>query len=172
VRQVTVEAHHIDALAHTRNTHYVEWCMEAAWAHTSALGLDAQAYQSLDRAMALTHAEYDYLKATRAGDSLLVGTWITDWPGRMKMVRRLQIIGAETGDTVFRGELHFVCIEISTGLPKRPPKAFIDIYGPAVTATASRSSLGHYHRAQPGSGARPIKTDHLCQRVCAELERH
>jgi len=21
---------HIDALAHTRNTHYVEWCMDAA----------------------------------------------------------------------------------------------------------------------------------------------
>ena len=38
---VTVEAAHIDALAHTRNTHYVEWCMEAAWAHTTALGLGA-----------------------------------------------------------------------------------------------------------------------------------
>jgi acyl-CoA thioester hydrolase len=54
------------------------------------------------------------------------------------MIRRLQIICAETGDTVFRGVLHFVCIEISTGLPKRPPKTFIDIYGPAVMATASR----------------------------------
>ena len=89
---VTVEAIHIDALAHTRNTHYVEWCMEAAWAHTTALGLGAEDYQRLDRAMALTHAEYDYLKATREGDKLLIGTWITDWPGRMKMTRRLQIV--------------------------------------------------------------------------------
>ena len=40
--QVTVQAEHIDALAHTRNTHYVEWCMEAAWAHTTAVGLGAE----------------------------------------------------------------------------------------------------------------------------------
>ncbi|GIS01527.1 MAG: hypothetical protein CM15mP103_00780 [Gammaproteobacteria bacterium] len=39
-----------------RNTHYVEWCMEAAWAHTTAVGLGAEDYQRLDRAMALTHA--------------------------------------------------------------------------------------------------------------------
>ena len=89
---VTVEAAHIDALAHTRNTHYVEWCMEAAWAHTTALGLGEEDYQRLDRAMALTHAEYDYLKATRAGDQLLVGTWITAWAGKMKMTRRLQVV--------------------------------------------------------------------------------
>ncbi|MDG2460693.1 MAG: acyl-CoA thioesterase [Luminiphilus sp.] len=132
--EITVEPHHIDALAHTRNTHYVEWCMETAWAHTSALGLGAEAYQQLDRAMALTHAEYDYLKATRAGDHLLIGTWITDWISRLKMTRRLQVICTTSGETVFRGALEFVCIEISTGLPKRPPRAFIDIYGPAITA--------------------------------------
>ena len=78
---VTVKPHHIDALDHTRNTHYVDWCMEAAWAHTSALGLGPEEYRRLDRAMALTHAEYDYLKATRSGDELLVGTWITQWIG-------------------------------------------------------------------------------------------
>lgn len=132
---VTVEAAHIDALTHTRNTHYVEWCLEAAWAHTTALGLGAEDYQRLDRAMALTHAEYDYLRATREGDRLLVGTWITDWPGKMKMQRQLQIICEDSGTTVFRGRLEFVCIEISTGSPKRPPREFIDIYGPVILNT-------------------------------------
>jgi acyl-CoA thioester hydrolase len=138
VMTVTVETCHIDALAHTRNTHYVEWCMDAAWGHTTHLGLGAEEYQQLDRAMALTHAEYDYLKATREGDELLIGTWITDWPGRMKMTRRLQIVCKKTGATVFRGTLEFVCIEISTGAPKRPPKAFVDIYSPAIAAATSR----------------------------------
>lgn len=133
--EVVVQDRHIDALAHTRNTHYVEWCMEAAWAHTTALGLGPKDYQRLDRAMALTHAEYDYHKATRAGDTLWVGTWITDWAGRMKMTRRLQVICEATGDTVFRGALEFVCIEISTGLPRRPPKAFVDIYSPVIAAS-------------------------------------
>ena len=133
---VVVLPEHIDALAHTRNTHYVEWCMEAAWAHTSALGLDAAAYQALDRAMALTHAEYDYLKATREGDRLVVGTWITEWAGKMKMTRRLQVLDHATSETVFRGHLEFVCIEISSGLPKRPPREFIEIYSPAIVGTA------------------------------------
>ena len=133
---VTVEAAQIDTLAHTRNTHYVEWCMEAAWAHTTALGLGAEDYQRLNRAMALTHAEYEYLRATREGDKLLVGTWITNWPGKIKMQRQLQIICEHTGTTVFRGKLEFVCIEISTGSPKRPPQEFIDIYGPVIAATA------------------------------------
>ena len=82
--------------------------------------------------MALTHAEYDYLKATREGDRLVVGTWITDWAGKMKMTRRLQVVCEQIGETVVRGALEFVCIEISTGAPKRPPREFIEIYGPLI----------------------------------------
>ena len=114
--------------------------MEAAWAHTTALGLGAEDYQRLDRAMALTHAKYDYLRATREGDTLLVGTWITDWPGKMKMKRQLQIICERTATTVFRGTLEFVCIQISTGSPKRSPQEFIDIYSPVIAAKTPSSS--------------------------------
>jgi acyl-CoA thioester hydrolase len=106
--------------------------METAWAHTTALGLGAAEYQQLDRAMALTHAGYDYLRATRAGDTLRVGTWITDWRSKLQMTRHLQIICQGTEVTVFRGTLEFVCIEISTGQPKKPPREFIDIYTPAL----------------------------------------
>ena len=136
VKTFQVSEAHIDALAHTRNTHYVEWCMDTAWAHTTALGLGAAEYQRLDRAMALTHAEYDYLRATRAGDALRVGTWITDWRSKLKMTRQLQIICQQTDVTVFRGTLEFVCIEISTGQPKKPPREFIDIYTPALVKKA------------------------------------
>ena len=132
VQDVVVEAQHIDALAHTNNTFYVNWCMDTAWAHTTALGLGADAYQALDRAMALTRAEYDYLRATREGDVLRVGTWITAWDRRLTMERRLQLIDVVSGETVLRARLDFVCIEISSGRPKRPPKAFIEHYGPAV----------------------------------------
>ena len=122
----------IDELSHTRNTAYVNWCMEAAWAHTTALGLGAREYQNLDRAMALIRAEYDYLVATYCGDELAVGTWITSWDKRLTMERRIQIINLASGDSVLRARLEFVCIEISSGRPKRPPKAFIDGYEPAI----------------------------------------
>lgn len=129
---VTVRPEHIDALEHANNTVYVNWCMDCAWAHTTALGLGADEYRELDRAMALIRAEYDYLRAARLGDELLVGTWITRWDRRLTMERRLQIIDRESGETALRARLEFVCIEISSGKPKRPPKAFIDGYGPAI----------------------------------------
>lgn len=44
IHRVTVLAEHIDALDHTNNTQYVNWCNEAAWAHTTELGLGAEAY--------------------------------------------------------------------------------------------------------------------------------
>ena len=82
--------------------------------------------------MALRRAEYDYLQATQAGDELLVGTWITRWDRRLTMERRFQILLASTGSTVLRARLDFVCIEISSGKPRRPPKDFIETYGPVV----------------------------------------
>ena len=129
---VTVLPQHIDALDHTNNTQYVNWCNDAAWAHTTALGLGAKDYKALDRAMALTNAEYQYLQATRLGEQLEVGTWITTWERRMLMERRMQIKSLRTGETVLRARLQFVCIEISSGKPRRPPKAFIDGYTPAL----------------------------------------
>ena len=134
IHRVTVLLEHIDALDHTNNTQYVNWCNEAAWAHTTELGLGAEAYKSLDRAMALTNAEYQYLQATRLGEELEVGTWITTWERRMLMERRMQIKSTLTGETVLRARLQFVCIEISSGKPKRPPQAFIDGYTPALVS--------------------------------------
>jgi acyl-CoA thioester hydrolase len=131
-RRVQVAPEHIDALEHANNTVYVNWCMDTAWAHTTALGLGADDYQALDRAMALTRAEYDYLRAARLGDELAVGTWITRWDRRLTMERRIQIIDLASGETALRARLDFVCIEISSGKPKRPPKAFIEGYEPAL----------------------------------------
>ena len=132
VCSVTVTPADIDALSHTNNGVYVNWCEQAAWSHTRALGLGEDQYRSLNRAMALTQAEYQYLRATHENDALQVGTWITRWDRRLTMERQFQIIDNKTGQTVLRAKHQFVCIEISTGKPRRPPKEFIDQYGPVV----------------------------------------
>ena len=134
--RVSVTPEHIDALEHANNTVYVNWCMACAWSHTTALGLGAEEYRALDRAMALVRAEYDYLRAARLGDELVVGTWITRWDRRLTMERQLQIIDVASGETALRARLDFVCIEISSGKPKRPPREFIEGYGPAILAPA------------------------------------
>lgn len=127
-----VAPENIDGLEHTNNTVYIKWCEEAAWAHSVSLGLDLDCYRRLDRAMAITHAEYDYLRAAHQGDELLTATWITRWDRRLTMNRRFQILRPADGATILRGMMVFACIEISTGRPRRLPEEFLTGYAPAV----------------------------------------
>ena len=122
----------IDGLEHTNNAVYVKWCEQVAWSHSVALGLDLQTYRTLDRAMAITHSEYDYLRASREGDDIIIGTWIVTWDGKLTMARHFQAIRLNDGVTLLRGAMRFACIEITTGKPRRLPRQFIDGYGPAV----------------------------------------
>ena len=129
-----VEAEDIDGLNHTNNAVYVKWCEQVAWSHSVALGLDLTAYRALDRAMAITNSEYNYLQASREGDEIIAGTWIVSWDRKLTMARRFQVLRLSDGATLLRGGMRFACIEISTGKPRRLPGEFIDGYGPAVLA--------------------------------------
>ncbi|WP_338109368.1 thioesterase family protein [Pseudomaricurvus alkylphenolicus] len=125
---------HIDGLQHVNNAVFVSWCQDAGWAHSQQLGLGLDDYQRLDRAMAIRHGEYDYIQSAYLDQALLVGTWLTANDGRLSMERRFQVIRACDGVTVLRARWQLVCIEISSGRPKRMPAEFKDIYGSAVMA--------------------------------------
>ena len=132
LRRSVVTETDIDELRHTNNTVYVRWCEECAWAHSAALGLDMDAYRRLDRAMAVVEGRYRYLKASYLGDEIETATWIVGWDGRLTMTRHFQIRRVADGETLLRGEQRFACIELSSGRPRRLPKAFIDGYGPSI----------------------------------------
>ncbi len=131
---VTVGAEHMDGLRHTNNTEYVKWCEQVAWSHSVSLGLDLACYESLNRAMVITRSEFDYLRASHAGQELVAGTWILDWDRKLTMRRAFQIVRPADGATLLRGLMHFACVELDSGRPRRLPKEFIDGYGVAVLA--------------------------------------
>lgn len=132
---LTVEAGHIDGLGHVNNAVYVQWCERAGWSHSQALGLDLADYERLDRAMAIRQAQYDYLLPARAGDRLLLATWLTGSDGRLNMTRRFQLLRGQ--DTLLRGRWELTCIEMSSGRPRRMPEQFVSAYQPAVTEVDS-----------------------------------
>lgn len=132
ILETTVSPEDIDGLNHTNNTVYVKWCEQVAWAHSVALGLDLDAYRTLDRAMAITHAEYSYLRASHQGQNVRLATWIVEWDKKLSIKRHFQIIRVEDGVTLLRGRVQFVCIQLSTGRPRRMPQEFVRGYGPAV----------------------------------------
>ncbi|HEX8594046.1 MAG TPA: thioesterase family protein [Pseudomonas sp.] len=134
VIDLSVAVDDIDGLGHANNAVYVSWLERCAWRHSQQLGLDLTEYRRLDRAMAVVRHEIDYLASAYEDDELQLATWIVDWDRRLKMTRRFQLRRPSDGVTLLRAQTTFVCIELSTGKPKRMPAQFIEGYGPAMVS--------------------------------------
>ena len=130
--ETRVEPQHIDDFQHTNNVVYLTWMAKTAWEHSKALGLDFASYARLNRGMVVRRHELEYLAASREGETVLVGTWITGNDGRIRLRRRFQMVNADTGETLLRGTTDFVCINVETGRATRMPPEFVATY--ALTA--------------------------------------
>lgn len=134
VQQISVTDESIDGLGHVNNIAYLKWCEDTAWQHSAHLGLTMADWLNVDRAMAITRAEYDYLAAAFAGEDISVATWLTASDMKLTLERRFQIARNSDGKTLFTGRWHLVCINITSGRPARLPSQFIDIYGPNLVS--------------------------------------
>lgn len=132
VIDIVVKPDDIDGLGHANNAVYVSWLERCAWRHSQNLGLDLAEYRRLDRAMAVVRHEIDYLAAAYEGDELQLGTWIVESDQRLKMTRHFQLVRPSDASTLLRAQTTFVCIELSSGKPKRMPAEFIEGYGRAL----------------------------------------
>lgn len=126
----------IDGLNHTNNAVYLQWCEKVAWAHSEALGLSLADYRRLDRAMAISHGQYDYLLPTVLGDRLELATWLVASDGRLTMRRKFQLVRLRDDACVMRGHWDLVCIELSSGRPRRMPPEFSSVYLAAMVGPA------------------------------------
>jgi len=128
---VTVQPQHIDVMRHTNNVVYLQWLEDIAWAHSAALGLGPQEYEALGHGMVVRQHELHYLAATRLGERIVLGTWLTR-ADKLTLQRHYQFIREDDGLTVFRGRSEFVCVDIAEGKVRRMPSAFIAAYTGAV----------------------------------------
>lgn len=124
-------AEQIDELNHVNNAVYVQWMEDCAWQHSQSLGLDVKRYQELDRGMAIVRHEIDYLASAYLGEELSMGTWIVAPDNRLKMDRLFQLVRRADGVTLLRARTTFVCVQLTTGRPKRMPDEFLTGYGKA-----------------------------------------
>ena len=125
----------IDGLNHVNNAVYVRWCEDTAWAHTEHLGLSLVDYQRLDRAMAIRRGTYDYILPALLNEALTLATWLVASDGKLTMERRFQLRRDSDEVTLLRGRWDLVCIEVSSGRPRRMPPEFTTVYEPAVVVS-------------------------------------
>ncbi|HVS64395.1 MAG TPA: acyl-CoA thioesterase [Thermoanaerobaculia bacterium] len=139
---------------HTNNTVYHVWCERVAWAHSREVGLGPEAWQSLDRAMAMRSSQALFLAPSFLGDEVRVGNWIVACDGRLRAARRFQIVRIADGATLMQAQSEWVCIEIATGRPKRMPEEFRRAYvvEPAVVEALARGRGGPFAWGGPVTG--------------------
>jgi acyl-CoA thioester hydrolase len=123
-----VEPEDIDELGHANNAAYVRWMERCAWQHSQALGLGLEEYRVLNRAMVVLRHEIDYQAAAYSGDEIVVATWIITSDNKLRLTRHFQILRPADSATLLRAVSTFVCIELSTGRPRRMPAAFQSAY--------------------------------------------
>lgn len=138
---VTPDGNDIDGLNHTNNAVYVQWCGKIGWAHSEALGIHLADYQRLDRGMAIRRADYHYLLPTTVNDELTLGTWLLGGDGKLTMERRFQLLRNRDQATVLRGCWKLVCIELSSGRPRRVPPEFYQAYVAAAALAGADCSM-------------------------------
>ncbi|MDE1461196.1 acyl-CoA thioesterase [Spartinivicinus poritis] len=128
ILDLTVDASVIDHYGHVNNTAYVSWLQDVSWAHSNSIGLTIDQYRELNRAMVVHRHEIDYLAPAFSQDKLQIATWVVMLDNKLTLTRQFQIIRPEDQRCILRANTKFVCVELSSGKPRRMPELFIKGY--------------------------------------------
>jgi acyl-CoA thioester hydrolase len=128
VHEVLAAGGDIDGYGHVNNAVYVRWLDLAAWSHSTALGLGPDTCIGRRAGMAVLRTQVHYLAPAFAADRIRVGTWIVGNDGRLRVSRRFQLRNARDGRCLVRALIHYVCIDLDSGRPRRMPPDFVSAY--------------------------------------------
>ena len=126
-QHITVLPAHCDGLGHVNNVQYLHWAEDVAWAHSAELGLSLARYRQLDCAMVAREHVLTYLAACYADDALCLQTWLSQCDG-LRLRREYRFVRMSDRKEVFRGHTDWVCVQLSSGRPKRMPAEFQAAY--------------------------------------------
>jgi acyl-CoA thioester hydrolase len=149
IHRLSAQAPDIDAYGHVNNSVYLRWLDETAWAHSSALGVTSALCVATRRGMVVWRSQLHYLASTFEKDALEIGTWLVFEDARLRVDRRFQILRPADGRTLLRGLIHYVCMDLDSGRPKRMPQDFVDRYRPLPEVAAALTEE-HHQRFAPG----------------------
>lgn len=140
IRTWKISSEHIDHYNHTNNVAYLARLEKLAWQHSNQLGLYFEDYQALNRAMVITHHKLHYHRASYLDDVLQCATWIEKCDAKLKLTRAFQFFNQRDANLVFSAKTDFVCVELSTGMPRKMPEKFGAIYGGAQVQNTDEHS--------------------------------
>jgi acyl-CoA thioester hydrolase len=128
LHEIVVGDSDIDFVGHASNISVVRWVQETALAHSSAVGLDIDAYKRIGAIFVVVRHEVDYLRAAFLGDVIDGRTWV---PRVMtaKVFRATEFTRKSDGQVIAKGMTTWAFMEIATGRPLRIPQPVRTAFG-------------------------------------------
>jgi acyl-CoA thioester hydrolase len=108
----------IDELEHVSNLVYVRWVLDAATAHSRAVGWGHAEYRALGAVFVVHRHEIDYLAQVTVGEDLIATTWVDSWRAA-SCVRHTEI--ARGDRLVSRAATTWAFVAYANGRPRRIP---------------------------------------------------
>ncbi len=128
----TVRPDEIDRLGHANNLVYLRWMMDAAVAHSAAVGWDSAAYERLGSVFVVRSHAIEYLRAALVDEPIHVRTWVGSFR-KASSERRYEIVRAGDQKTLATAATNWAFVNFDTRLPTRIPEAVINAFLPGET---------------------------------------
>lgn len=125
--QILVPAEAIDRLGYVDPVEFGRWLQDAATRHSEQAGLFWQECLRLGGAFVVRRQQLEYLRQVRAGEPLIVHTWIAS-STHMSAVRRTEV-RSESGDLVLDATTTWDFVSLQTWRPKRIPLEVRRMFG-------------------------------------------
>jgi len=116
-----VEPGEMDELGHVNNIVYLRWINDMAIAHSAARGWPFDRYVRQGAGWVVRKHEIEYLLPARAGEELLLRTWVAAL-SRSSCLRRFEAVRIADGKVVARSATLWVWINFATGRLERVPQ--------------------------------------------------
>jgi acyl-CoA thioester hydrolase len=126
---VLVTAAHIDPQGHASNVAILGWLVDAAVAHSAALGFDLAAYRRIGGVFVVRRHEIDYLAPALAGDHVTVHTWPSSID--KATAERCYVAVRDGGCVIARGRTLWAFVTLDGQRPQRIPAELRATFDPA-----------------------------------------
>lgn len=121
VRRFAAQQDDCDALGHVSNLVYLRWLLEAAEAHSAAVGWPLQRYLEEGRVWVVRSHEITYLRPAQPGDAIELRTWVEGFKAASSP-RCTEILRASDGTVLARGRTIWALMDTRSGRPCRIPE--------------------------------------------------
>ena len=122
--EIAAAADDIDELGHVSNLVFLRWVLDAARAHSNAVGYDHPAYVALGAVFVVRRHEIEYLRPVYGGDRIALTTWVESWKAASS-VRGTSIKRIADGIEVARASTQWAFVALEGGRPRRVPEVVI-----------------------------------------------